>query len=81
MRKVLLTLTMCLSLTFSALAQIVVTGRVTGEEGTTIPGVQILHKGTTHGTVTNMEGDFSIRVPSDATLVFSFMGFSTQEIT
>jgi len=76
----LLTLTMCLSLIFSAWAQIVVTGRVTGEDGITLPGVQILQKGTTQGTVTNMEGDFSIRVPSDATLVFSFMGFTTQEI-
>jgi TonB-linked SusC/RagA family outer membrane protein len=80
MRNVLLTLTLCLALGFSAIAQIVVTGRVTGDDGITLPGVAILERGTTHGTVTNMEGSFSIRVPANATLIFSFMGFTTQEV-
>lgn len=80
MKKVLLTLTMCFALTLGVLAQNVITGRVTGEDGITIPGVAILEKGTTNGTVTNMEGGYSIRVSANATLVFSFIGYSTQEI-
>jgi TonB-linked SusC/RagA family outer membrane protein len=80
MRKVLVILTMCLALTVSAMAQVTVTGRVTGEDGLGIPGASVLEKGTTNGTVTNLDGDYSLRVADNATLVFSFMGFTTQEV-
>lgn len=43
-------------------------------------GVAIAVKGTTIGTVTDMDGKFSIQVPSDKTLVFSYLGMETQEI-
>ena len=58
-----------------------VTGTVTStSDGTVLPGLSVLQKGTTNGTVTNAEGKYSITVPADAVLVFSFIGFRTQEI-
>jgi len=49
-------------------------------DGSTLPGVSILLKGTTTGTVTNMDGHYSITVPKKGTLVFSYIGFKTREI-
>ncbi|MFZ2905671.1 MAG: TonB-dependent receptor [Cyclobacteriaceae bacterium] len=68
---------------FSALAQErVVTGRVTAtEDGSGIPGVNIIVKGTTSGTVADTEGNYSLRVPSnESVLVFSFIGYTTLEV-
>jgi len=45
-----------------------------------LPGVSIAVRGTSSGTVTNSDGKYTISVPSDATLVFSFIGYTTQEI-
>lgn len=62
-------------------AQTNVTGRVTsGEDGTGLPGVSIVEKGTTNGTVSDAEGNYSISVSENSTLVFSFVGFSSQEL-
>lgn len=58
-----------------------VTGRVTGNvDGLGIPGVSILIKGTTRGTITDMDGNFSFQVMKGETMVFSFIGMKTQEI-
>ena len=58
------------------------TGRVTGSaDKAGIPGVNVTVKGTTRGVVTNSTGDFSITVPNDAVLVFSFIGYKSQEIS
>ncbi|HEY9045254.1 MAG TPA: carboxypeptidase-like regulatory domain-containing protein, partial [Ohtaekwangia sp.] len=59
-----------------------VTGRVTSaEDGSGLPGVNVVLKGTTSGTVTTVEGDYSLSVPAaGGTLVFSFIGLQTQEI-
>jgi TonB-linked SusC/RagA family outer membrane protein len=57
-----------------------VTGKVTAaEDGSLVPGASVQIKGTTTGTVTDTDGKFSISVPGGATLVFSFIGFITQE--
>ncbi len=82
MKKFLL---MCFSFGFaiSVWAQDrVVTGKVTStEDGSALPGVNVVLKGTTNGTVTDANGSFRIEVPSAAgTLVFSFIGMETQEI-
>ena len=62
-------------------AQTTVSGNVTsGEDNTGLPGVSILEKGTTNGTVTDTDGNYAITVNEDATLVFSFVGFASQEI-
>jgi TonB-linked SusC/RagA family outer membrane protein len=64
------------------LAQISVTGTVTsGEDGLTLPGVSVVIRGTTSGAVTDVDGRYILNnVPSDATLLFSFVGMRTREI-
>lgn len=59
-----------------------VSGKVTSsEDGSTLPGVNVVVKGTTNGGVTDMNGNYKITVPEDGgTLVFSFIGLNTQEI-
>lgn len=79
MRKFVFTLTMCVALILNAHAQQTVTGTVTGDDGSGMPGVTILEKGTTKGTTTGMDGKYSISVPANATLVFSFMGMQAVE--
>jgi TonB-linked SusC/RagA family outer membrane protein len=57
------------------------TGRVIDESNTPIPGVNVLIKGSTTGTVTDSDGRFSLEGASqDAVLVFSFIGYKTQEV-
>lgn len=59
-----------------------VSGKVTDEAGDPMPGVNILLKGTNTGTSTDINGKYSIEVPSeDAVLVFSFIGYTTEEVT
>jgi len=55
-------------------------GQVIDEGGNPIPGAAILVKGTSMGTSTDIEGEFSLEVSGDAVLVISFLGFVTQEI-
>jgi TonB-linked SusC/RagA family outer membrane protein len=56
-----------------------ITGKVTStEDGAPVPGVNILHEGTTNGTVTDSEGNYSISItPPTGNLIFSFIGFQT----
>ena len=59
----------------------VVTGTVTDENGEPLPGLSIVIKGTTAGTVTNLDGKYTIEVEDpSAVLVFSFIGYMTQEV-
>lgn len=61
--------------------EVVVTGTVTEEDGTPLPGVTIVVKGTTTGTITDLNGNYSLRIDDpDAVLVFSFVGYGSQEI-
>lgn len=68
--------------TYAEVAQ-TVTGTVTDvETGEPLPGATVLVKGTSVGTVTDMNGQYSINVPDDAnTLVFSFIGYQKKEVT
>jgi TonB-linked SusC/RagA family outer membrane protein len=64
-----------------ARAEIQVSGVVKDETGASLPGVNVLLKGTTTGTTTDAEGSYSITVPDgNAVLVFSFIGYVTQEM-
>jgi len=60
----------------------VISGKVTSaEDGSSLPGVNVVLKGTTSGTVTDTDGKYSLSVPvSGSTLVFSFIGLKTTEI-
>ena len=61
-----------------------ITGKVTDEKGTGLPGVSVVVKGSQRGTSTNAEGTFRIDLPDDnnpsAVLVFSFVGYESKEI-
>jgi TonB-dependent SusC/RagA subfamily outer membrane receptor len=58
-----------------------VTGNITSsEDGMSLPGVSIIVKGTTEGDTSDFDGNYSINVSSTATLVFTSVGFTTQEI-
>ncbi len=84
MKKVLIALSLMVTVCFhAALAQTTnVTGTVTDvSDGSPIPGVSVFVKGTTIGAITNIDGQYSLSVPDDATtIVFSFVGMTTQEI-
>jgi TonB-linked SusC/RagA family outer membrane protein len=62
-------------------ADVPVSGRVTGPDGSGLPGVTVLVRGTTLGTSTNADGAFSLTAPEGSTLVFSFVGYTTQTAT
>jgi TonB-linked SusC/RagA family outer membrane protein len=63
------------------LQQLKVSGKVTDKTGAPLPGVSIKIKNSTGGTTTTPEGNYSILVPdADAVLVFTYMGFITQEV-
>lgn len=58
-----------------------VSGTVTSsDEGTPLPGVSVVVKGTTNGTFTDAEGKYSVNAESSAILVFSFVGYTTEEM-
>jgi TonB-linked SusC/RagA family outer membrane protein len=68
-------------ITTVAWSQSTVTGKVTAaDDGSGLPGVNIIEKGTSNGTVTDANGNFSITVPGTATLVFSFVGYQSQDV-
>ena len=66
---------------FDVMQQKSVSGIVTDESRVPLPGVTVVVKGTTTGTITDADGNYSFSdIPGDATLVFSFVGMKTQEI-
>ncbi|WP_430811910.1 MULTISPECIES: TonB-dependent receptor [unclassified Carboxylicivirga] len=59
----------------------IITGKVTDIQGEPLPGVSIVIKGTTSGSITDIDGNYTLEVPDNAeVLVFSFIGMKTQEI-
>jgi TonB-linked SusC/RagA family outer membrane protein len=61
--------------------QMKISGQVTDNSGAPLPGVTVVIKGTANGTITDFDGNYTIDgVSSDATLIFSFVGMSSQEI-
>src|SRR5690349_12019646 len=78
----LLCLASVFALSMSWAQELVVAGKVTStEDGSPLPGVNVIVKGTTNGTVTDTDGNYRITVPSGSgSLVFSFIGLVTQEV-
>lgn len=69
-----------ISLSVSA-QNVTVRGTVTDKTGETVIGASVVEKGNTgNGSITDLDGNFSVTVPSNATLVFSYVGMKTQEI-
>ena len=63
----------------SAMAQQEVNGKVSDQDGLPLAGVNIVEKNTSNGTTTDFDGNFTIVVGPNATLVFSYIGFQTVE--
>lgn len=61
-------------------ADIIINGRVTDDIGNPLPNVNVTVKGSLAGTSTDAEGRYSISFPEEATLVFSFLGYESQEV-
>lgn len=61
-------------------AEIIVSGTITDDLGEPLPGVNIIVLGTSHGTVTSIDGTYRLNVDENATLVISFIGFLTEQV-
>ncbi|HCT70208.1 MAG TPA: hypothetical protein DF409_03295, partial [Bacteroidales bacterium] len=80
MNKLLLIISFTLASLFAFSQGRPLTGKVTDAGGQGLPGVTVLIKGTATGTTTDINGNYSLNVENGKTLVFSFMGFVSQEI-
>ncbi|PWJ57993.1 TonB-linked SusC/RagA family outer membrane protein [Dyadobacter jejuensis] len=74
------TFLMLLSLASSYAQGIDISGKVTGEDGETIPGATVIVKGTQNGTTTDAQGQYKIKAPAKGTLMISFVGYLTTGI-
>lgn len=63
-------------------SQEIVSGTVSDQQGIPLPGVSVMVKGTSQGTATNFDGEFSLQInnPQDGVLVFTFLGYESQEV-
>lgn len=75
-----LTLFALQTFTFTVIAQNVITGKVVDNQSTPLIGVNVIEKGTTNGTVTDIDGSFSVDVKNNAILTFSYIGYVSQEV-
>lgn len=81
MRKTLGILFLLMWTTLLFAQEVTVTGKVTsGTDGDPIPGVSVVQKGTTNGTITDVDGNYSLTLPEGETVVFSFIGMETVEV-
>ena len=81
MRKILLLSFMLFGMVPFLWAQKALNGAVVGPDGSGLPGVNVVVKGTTTGTITDFDGNYRMSVAEDATtLVFTYIGYATQEV-
>jgi iron complex outermembrane receptor protein len=81
MKKLILVFLSLLLVQMIGAQTIRVSGNVTdAADGSSLPGVNIVELGTTNGTITDLNGNYSISVPANGTLVFSYVGYLAQEI-
>ncbi|MCC6411945.1 MAG: SusC/RagA family TonB-linked outer membrane protein [Saprospiraceae bacterium] len=82
MKRILTTLCLLLAVAGMAMAQRTVSGTVTGDDGETLIGATVSVKGTSGGARTDLNGRYSVQVPEGSnTLVFSYTGYQTQELS
>lgn len=79
-KNLLLSFALSLIVIFGAFAQRTVSGKVTDDSGEALLGVNVVIKGTTNGVTTDLEGNYRISVEDGTVLVFSYVGFETQEV-
>ncbi|MFA8435276.1 MAG: SusC/RagA family TonB-linked outer membrane protein [Marinifilaceae bacterium] len=60
--------------------QKLIQGKVTDKNGDALPGVNIIIKGTATGTTTNIDGNYQLNAPTNSTLIFTFIGYLSQEV-
>jgi TonB-dependent SusC/RagA subfamily outer membrane receptor len=81
MKKHFFTLLMFLSMATYAIAQRTITGMISSPDGDPLVGASVVVKGTSVGALTDVDGKFTLAVPKEAqSLVFSFVGYQTQEV-
>lgn len=78
--KIILFSCLCISM-YGQQNSLDVSGIVTDGDGLPLPGVNVLVKGTSTGTTTDFDGNYSINIPSGSTLQFTYIGFKDQELT
>ena len=81
--KVLIAVVICCASSVAAYGQAsgrVITGKVTDSGNEALPGVNVVVKGTLRGSITDIEGNYSIEASSDDLIEFSFVGFENQEL-
>lgn len=82
MKRLLTTIWLVFAVASVALAQRAITGTVTGDDGEPLIGATVRAKDASSGTVTDVNGQYVLRVPAEATtIIYSYTGFATQEIT
>ncbi len=79
-QKLILLSTLLLIFTGGIMAQTQVKGTVVDEQGEPVIGASVQIKGTTQGTITNLDGEFSISAPSDGVFIISYIGMKAQEV-
>jgi hypothetical protein len=78
-RLTLIVVILLISCAFAFAQTKAVNGIVKDDQGITLPGVTVTVKGTSNAAVTDVNGKYTISVPGDGTLVFSFIGYDSQE--
>lgn len=80
-KRTWLTMLMAMAISVSVYAQnIMVTGTVLDEAGEPLIGATVIQKGTTNGTSTDIDGNYTINVPGNSTLVFTYVGYEKKEV-
>ena len=79
LRKLFLSLALILTSTLMY-AQTEISGTVVDATGETVIGATVMEKGTSNGTITDFDGNFKLKVEAGKTLVFSYIGYNTQEL-
>lgn len=79
MRKISLILTLLVALVSMAMAQRTISGAVVDDKGQPLLSATVIEKGTTNGSSTDLNGKYTLTVKEGATLVFSYVGYNTQE--
>ena len=80
MGRLLLIMLLLVPLCVDAQTLTTITGSVKDSQGEPLVGATVMQKGTSNGTVTDLDGQFSIQVPTGVTLVFRYVGFDESEL-